>query len=383
MSTLNIHFKDPAGVEQGAMKLLPCKKPDGLPDTENMADSWDSLPPLADPLIDGVLRQGRKMLLAGPSKAGKSFALIELCICIAEGCPWLGRFGCAQGQVLYINLELDRASCLHRFKDVYTALGYPPDHVGSIDLWNLRGVPVEFEKMVPAIIHRAKRTTCSVIVLDPIYKLGTGNENDATDIAKFCNGLDKVADRTGCSVIYCHHHSKGDQSWKKSIDRASGSGVFARDVDALLDITELELPPNKRQNGVTAWRIEGTLRDFASFEPVDVWFNYPIHVMERFDPADHVAPHAQLPSFQRAINARKSKEQKLRERQHRLEAAVDILQAKGKVPTIQTVAEYLGVSSRTIRNMVDEHPAFCRNASRKGEDNGVFRNSVDLEKNRN
>ena len=88
MSTLNIHFKDPAGVEQGAMKLLPCKKPDGLPDTENMADSWDSLPPLADPLIDGVLRQGHKMLLAGPSKAGKSFALIELCICIAEGRPW-------------------------------------------------------------------------------------------------------------------------------------------------------------------------------------------------------------------------------------------------------------------------------------------------------
>lgn len=78
---MNIHFKDPAGVEQCAMRLLSCKEPDGLPDTENMADSWDSLPPLADPLIDGVLRQGHKMLLAGPSKAGKSFALIELCIC--------------------------------------------------------------------------------------------------------------------------------------------------------------------------------------------------------------------------------------------------------------------------------------------------------------
>ena len=37
------------------------------------------------------------MLLAGPSKAGKSFALIELCICLAEGAPWLGRFACAQG----------------------------------------------------------------------------------------------------------------------------------------------------------------------------------------------------------------------------------------------------------------------------------------------
>ena len=38
-----------------------------------------------------------------------------------------------QGRVLYVNLELDRASCLHRFRDVYEALGYPPQHLGSID----------------------------------------------------------------------------------------------------------------------------------------------------------------------------------------------------------------------------------------------------------
>ena len=52
-------------------------------------DTWDDLPALSPPLIDGVLRQGHKMLLAGPSKAGKSYALIELCIAIAEGKKWL------------------------------------------------------------------------------------------------------------------------------------------------------------------------------------------------------------------------------------------------------------------------------------------------------
>ena len=107
---------------------------DELPETESLADDWESLPPLADALITGVLRKGHKMLLAGPSKAGKSFALIELCIAIAEGRPWLGRFSCAQGKVLYINLELDRASCLHRFKDVYTALGLPPQNLRNIDI---------------------------------------------------------------------------------------------------------------------------------------------------------------------------------------------------------------------------------------------------------
>lgn len=73
---------------------------DELPDPESMAEVWENIPELAPSLIDGVLRQGHKMLLAGPSKAGKSFALIELCVSIAEGIPWLG-FKCAEGKVLY------------------------------------------------------------------------------------------------------------------------------------------------------------------------------------------------------------------------------------------------------------------------------------------
>ena len=82
---------------------------DDLPDPESMADVWDNLPSLAPPLIDGVLRQGHKMLIAGPSKAGKSYALIELCCAIAEGKKWL-EWNCTQGRVMDVNLELDRAS---------------------------------------------------------------------------------------------------------------------------------------------------------------------------------------------------------------------------------------------------------------------------------
>ena len=111
---------------------------DDLPDEENLSTFFDDLPALAPPLIEGVLRQGHKMLVAGPSKAGKSYLLIELCCCIAEGKPWLS-FPCTAGRVLYVNLELDRASCLHRFRDVYTALGFAPEHIDRIDIWNLRG----------------------------------------------------------------------------------------------------------------------------------------------------------------------------------------------------------------------------------------------------
>lgn len=100
-------------------RLMLEPEDDGLPDIISAADYLGHLPQLRGELIDGVLRQSHKMLLAGPSKAGKSFALIELCISIAEGRPWMGRFACAQGKVLYINLEIDRASFYDRVQNVY------------------------------------------------------------------------------------------------------------------------------------------------------------------------------------------------------------------------------------------------------------------------
>lgn len=83
---------------------------DGFPPVECLVDfflegKWDFT--VAPALISGVLRQGHKMLLAGPSKAGKSFALIELALCLASGKPWLGRFECTAGKVMYVNLEVD------------------------------------------------------------------------------------------------------------------------------------------------------------------------------------------------------------------------------------------------------------------------------------
>lgn len=142
---------------------------------------------------------------------------------------------------MYVNLELDRASCLHRFKDVYTALGIAPDNLSNIDIWNLRGRSVPMDKLAPKLIRRASKKNYIAIIIDPIYKVITGDENSADQMAHFCNQFDKVCTELGCAVIYCHHHSKGAQGGKRSMDRASGSGVFARDPDALIDLVELEL----------------------------------------------------------------------------------------------------------------------------------------------
>ena len=228
---------------------------DDLPDEENLADVLFNLPDYAEELIEGILRQGHKMLLVGPSKSGKSFSLIELCIAIAEGTKWMGR-QCKQGDVLYVNFELDRASCLHRFKDVYQTLGLTPNNANRIFIWNLRGKTPALDQLVPKLIRRAEKKKYIAVVVDPIYKVITGDENSASEMAKFCNQFDKIADALGASVIYAHHHSKGAQGGKKSMDRASGSGVFARDPDALLDMIELDMNKKVKEHFINEARVE-------------------------------------------------------------------------------------------------------------------------------
>lgn len=344
---------------------------DSLPDPEALADTWDNIPPLSVPLIDGVLRSGHKMLISGPSKAGKSFALIELVIAIAEGKTWLQHFPCTQGRVLYVNLELDRVSCLHRFRDVYTALKWPPRNIANIDIWNLRGQAIPMNKLAPKLIRRAAKRNYTAIIIDPIYKVLTGDENSADQMAAFCNQFDRVCHELGAAVIYCHHHSKGYQGQKRSVDRASGSGVFARDPDAILDMTQLVvsdtlanyLDDEGTAHVRTAWRIEGTLREFAAFEPVNVWFDYPLHIEDTDGTLADAKPESDVLPYQKGKEASvKKAEQDRIQKNKKVMAAFAKLSKKGPV-RVGDMAGELGLEKQTARNWIDNCPLLVRDSN--------------------
>lgn len=358
-----------------------------------------------------------------------------MCIAIAEGKKWLD-WKCAKGKVMYVNLELDRASCLHRFKDVYQALGYEPQNLSNIDIWNLRGKSIPMDKLAPKLIRRAAKKNYIAIIIDPIYKVITGDENSADQMAKFCNQFDKVCNELGCAVIYCHHHSKGGQGTKKSMDRASGSGVFARDPDALLDLIELEtnddLILNKTNNvmcdvivqylnekvdnwedfisqddmcssaqmkakaerlltpaqwkeltekltvrvsqveHMSAWRVEGTLREFNKFQPVNLWFDYPRHVVDKTGVLKDINPDDVNPKQTWKKNFNKNKktpEERKKERIQSLDQAFESLATFNEDNTVDitSLADSMGVTEKTIRNRLKEHGGFWIDEGKVGK----------------
>jgi hypothetical protein len=108
-----------------------------------------------------------------------------------------------------------------------------------------------------------------MIIFDPVYKLMAGkDENKAGDVGTIMAHLERVSVETGAAIVFGAHYSKGNQSAKESIDRIGGSGVFARDPDAILTMTGHEVE--------NAFTVEATLRNYKPIDPFVVGWQYPL-----------------------------------------------------------------------------------------------------------
>jgi hypothetical protein len=246
-----------------------------LPEIASARDFLASELAIPAELISGLLHQGSKLLVGASSKSYKTWTLVDLAVSVATGTPWLG-FATSAAKVLYVNLEIQGVFFQKRLKAVLSAkqLSSP----GALDVWNLRGYAADFRTLIPKIATRIRDQQHALVILDPTYKLlGEADENSATDISALLNAVESVAVSTGAAVAMAGHFSKGNPSAKDTIDRISGSGVFARDPDTLTFFTRHE------EEG--AFVVELILRNFPPVDPFVVKWDWPL-----FRPEDGLDP---------------------------------------------------------------------------------------------
>ena len=228
-----------------------------------------------DTVVSSILHRGSKMVLGGGSKSFKTWTLVDLALSVACGAPWWG-FDTKQGKVCYINLEIQEYFFRQRCMDVAQAKEITVKH-GNLFVWNLRGHAADLSSIQAQLSEGLKGRDLSLIVVDPIYKvMGARDENNAGDIAGMLNEIEKLAVETGAAVVFGSHFAKGNPASKDSIDRISGSGVFARDPDTILTLT--------RHQEEDHYVVEPVLRNFPPVKPFVVRWLHPL--MERDEGAD-------------------------------------------------------------------------------------------------
>ena len=67
----------------------------------------------------------------------------------------------------------------------------------------------------------------------------------------------------------------------------------------------------------TAWRIEGTLREFPRFDPLNLWFDYPVHRPDSTGALSDVEPEGEAPPWKRNLAKKRVRYGLRRDRQGR------------------------------------------------------------------
>ncbi|MCX7009226.1 MAG: hypothetical protein NTY53_18605 [Kiritimatiellaeota bacterium] len=94
-----------------------------------------------------------------------------------------------------------------------------------------------------------------------------------------CNEIERLAVQSGAAVAFGAHFAKGNASSKDAIDRISGSGVWARDPDAVMVAT-----PHQEADAFT---VECRLRNHAPLDPFCIRWEFPLMRRDgELDPAD-------------------------------------------------------------------------------------------------
>lgn len=105
----------------------------------------------------------------------------------------------------------------------------------------------------------------------------------------------------------------------------------------------------KQVQTVTAWRIEGTLREFPKFPSVNLWFRYPVHQVDEIGILSDINPEEAYSPRDFAAQKRKKQAEESREKKrNEFEIEFANLELEGRAVAAQELAEKLRTTSKEL-----------------------------------
>lgn len=233
-------------------------------------------PVMREVLIESKLRRGETANIIAPPKAGKSWLVLGLALCLVSGRSWFDKFACKKCRVLLIDNELHEETLASRVEWVARQMGLDSDEWQGLDIISARGEGFTIDSMAVELANE----NYDVIICDAWYRFipQGSDENSNGDITRLYNVLDGIARKIGAAFICIHHMSKGVQGGKAITDLGAGAGAQSRAADTHIAIREHE------EDG--AYVIDSAVRSFPPNPRIVVRLCHPIWVLaDDLDPS--------------------------------------------------------------------------------------------------
>lgn len=204
-----------------------------------------------------VIRKG-VTLLTGPSKAGKSFMVLELARALTRGNDFLQMYptrGPAY-RVAYIQGELSDAQLYRRMaqlklqsSQLALARVRGSDFRLNTELKYMgRPTSIGAERNLIKLANQLMEKKIDVVIFDPLYTFLEGSELDEVAMKSAFSTLEALSEVTNTAVVLVHHNRKSRPGDQHNAEMASGHSVLHRHPVALMTVMSMQnaLNPNAK-----------------------------------------------------------------------------------------------------------------------------------------
>lgn len=213
----------------------------------NISDLGNIKPPSW--LIQDVLTESGLSMVWGRSGSLKSFAVLDMGLCIATGLSWHGK-PVKQGRVIYLAAEGSQGL-------IGRIAGWMQSRGRDLPAPDFQVIPHgltlvnqgDMDALIEAIQERAEAPV--FIVIDTLSRtFGSGNPNQPADMNAFVAACDRLKDATGAHVLVVHHGGKDtdkNELGNESLRNASDTVIHVRRKDGTIELIN-EAPKGKQKD---------------------------------------------------------------------------------------------------------------------------------------
>jgi len=202
-------------------------------------------PPPQRYIVDGLLPEPVTAAIVAPGSTGKSFWLMQLAACVSTGVPFMGMGIPEPGPVLMIGAEDDQNEMARRIHSITREYQWQGDLLDPVRLGenfyavsalgqnNLltehdgKNIVRNRQNINNTIAAANSIPGLRLIIIDPISRFRSGDENDNEAATRFVEALEEIRTATGVTVLCAHHSRKGSDG--KDADSIRGASAL---VDA-------------------------------------------------------------------------------------------------------------------------------------------------------
>lgn len=189
-------------------------------------------PTLVSIVTNGLMYSGTKVIIYGKYKSLKSMLATRFCMSVSQGKPWMG-FETSKSSVMYLQLEVPNPMLQKRIAKMSLLLdaAHEPFYI-----WTEPTIKIDTIEGYGRIEEQIVKFKPKVLVIDPIYKIMTGDLLNTKDVQTLTDWIDRLIDKYQLSILLVHHTRKGAyEEWGS--DDMLGSVIFSAWADTIIKIT--------------------------------------------------------------------------------------------------------------------------------------------------